>query len=148
MQSGRDPRQGGIYVVKYFIKRIFRSIITLFLIITAVFILLRQMPVEGYFNTFEKMSPTQVRVGLANLGLDRPIHIQLFTFLKSMLMGDLGVSNRYRIKYPITSLIASIAVSIISSSGSSVVSLCRALPGAEIAFVSRLSYLPASLIIS
>ncbi|MDR1560691.1 MAG: ABC transporter permease [Clostridiales bacterium] len=94
-------------MTKYIIGRILRSVITLFLIITAVFILLRLMPVEGYFNNYEKMSPTQVRVGLANLGLNRPIHIQLFTFLKNILGGDLGISNRYRVKYPIIRLIAS-----------------------------------------
>ena len=92
---------------KYIIKRFLRSIITLLLIITAVFILLRQMPVEGYFNNYEKMTPTQIRVGLANLGLSKPAYSQLLTFLKSVAGGDLGISNRYRVKYPIARLIAS-----------------------------------------
>jgi len=87
--------------------RVVRSVITLLLIITAVFILLRQMPVEGYFNNYEKMTPTQVRVGLANLGLNKPVHLQLFTFLQNTLKGDLGISNRFRVKYPIVRLIAS-----------------------------------------
>jgi len=94
-------------MAKYILKRSIRSIITLTLIITAVFILLRQMPIEGYFNNYEKMSPTQVRVGLINLGLDRPVHIQLFDYIKRVLGGDLGISNRYRVKYPISRLIAS-----------------------------------------
>ena len=94
-------------MAKYIIKRFLRSIITLLLIITAVFILLRQMPVEGYFNNFDKMTPTQIRVGLTTLGLNQPVYAQLFTFLKSLARGDLGISNRYRVKYPISRLIAS-----------------------------------------
>ena len=94
-------------MIKYVVKRLTRSIITLLLIITAVFILLRQMPVEGYFNNYEKMTPTQVRVGLTTLGLDKPVYAQLLSFLKNLVRGDLGVSNRYRVKYPIGRLIAS-----------------------------------------
>ncbi|MDR1914183.1 MAG: ABC transporter permease, partial [Clostridiales bacterium] len=94
-------------MAKYIIKRFLRSIITLTLIVTAVFILLRQMPIEGYFNTFEKMSPAQIRVGLANMGLDKPVHTQLLSFIGNVFKGDLGISNRYRVKYPISKLIVS-----------------------------------------
>ena len=94
-------------MLKYVVKRFIRSIVTLLLIITAVFVLLRQMPIEGYFNNYEKMTPTQVRVGLANLGLNKPVHSQLLSFLQGVVKGDLGISNRYRVKYPIMKLIAS-----------------------------------------
>jgi ABC-type dipeptide/oligopeptide/nickel transport system permease component len=93
--------------VKYIIKRVLRSVVTLFIIIVAVFVLLRLMPIEGYFNNYDKLTPTQIRVGLSNLGLDRPIHVQIINFLKSLARGDLGVSNKYRVNYPITKLIAS-----------------------------------------
>ena len=39
---------------KYLAKRIGRSILTLFIIVTLVFCLLRLMPVEGYFANYEK----------------------------------------------------------------------------------------------
>jgi oligopeptide transport system permease protein len=93
-------------MIRYIIKRLLRSIITLLFIITIVFILLRYMPVEGYFNNYEKMSQTQIEVGLKTLGLDKPVYIQLTNFVKGVLHGDLGVSNRYRQKYPIVKLIA------------------------------------------
>ena len=98
--------KGGGTILKYIMKRLLRSIITLFLIVTAVFILLRRMPVEGYFNNFEKMGPSQIRAGLANLGLDKPVPVQLAKFYGGILKGDLGVSNRYRQKYPIVKLLA------------------------------------------
>ena len=93
-------------MIKYIFKRVGRSLLTLLLIIAAVFVLLRKMPIEGYFNNYEKMTPTQVRVGLANLGLDKPIPAQFTAFLKNMLKGDLGLSHKYRVNYPISSLIA------------------------------------------
>ena len=43
-------------MVQYLAKRIGRSVLTLFIIVTLVFCLLRLMPVEGYFANYEKMS--------------------------------------------------------------------------------------------
>ena len=45
---------------KYLAKRIGRSILTLFIIVTLVFCLLRLMPVEGYFANYEKMTEAQI----------------------------------------------------------------------------------------
>ena len=41
-------------MVQYLAKRIGRSILTLFVIVTLVFCLLRLMPVEGYFANYVK----------------------------------------------------------------------------------------------
>ena len=47
---------------KYILKRLVHSLITLCIVITIVLLLLRKMPIEGYFNNYEKMSQTrQVR---------------------------------------------------------------------------------------
>ena len=53
-------------MLKYLAKRIFRSLITLFIVITIVFSLLRLMPVEGYFDNFDKMSEEQLERELEN----------------------------------------------------------------------------------
>lgn len=90
----------------YILKRTGRSLLTLLLIISAVFVLLRLMPIEGYFPNYEKMTPTQIRVGLANQGLDKPIPQQLYKFITNTLKGDLGKSNKYRVNYPIKDIIA------------------------------------------
>ena len=92
-------------MLRYIINRTLRSLLTLFIVVSLVFILLRQMPVEGYFNNFDKLTETQIRVGLENLGLNSPVHIQLLRFYGNALKGDLGVSNKYRVGYPISELI-------------------------------------------
>lgn len=92
-------------MLKYTLKRLGRSVITLIIIITVVFILLRFMPIEGYFLNYEKMTPTQVETGLRNLGLKDPLLVQLGRFLGQLLQGDLGISHKYRINASITSII-------------------------------------------
>ena len=64
-------------MLKYLAKRIGRSLITLFFIISLVFCLMRQMPVEGYFTNYDKLTAAQVQAGIAQLGLDKPLPVQL-----------------------------------------------------------------------
>ena len=93
-------------MLKYSLKRLFSSLLTLLIIISVVFILLRQMPIEGYFDNFDKMEPEAINAKLDQLGLNDPIPVQLFNFLKGVLHGDLGTSARYSVGAPITGLIA------------------------------------------
>lgn len=90
----------------YLLKRILRSFVTLFIVCTIVFCLLRLMPIEGYFNNFEKMTPEQIERGLRTRGLKDPLHIQLKRFYIELLHGDLGKSNRYRPGVDITEILA------------------------------------------
>lgn len=91
---------------KYLLKRIVSSVLTLLIILTVVFILLRQMPVEGYFDNYDKMDEGMVAAGLAKLGLDQPLYKQLLSFFKRLLQGDLGTSSRYSVGVPIADIIA------------------------------------------
>ena len=93
-------------MLKYALKRIGRSMITLVIILTVLFAMLQVMPVEGYFNNYEKMSPQQIELGLRELGLTDPIYVQVFRFVKNLFTGDLGVSHRYRENVPITTILA------------------------------------------
>lgn len=93
-------------MLKYTAKRLASSLITLCIIITVVFVLLRQMPIEGYFDNFEKADAATINAKLEQLGLNDPIPVQLWDFFKGMLHGDLGVSSRYSAGASITSLIA------------------------------------------
>ena len=77
-------------MAKYIFKRLLRSLLTLFIIVTIVFSLLRLMPIEGYFQNFEKMSAVQVELGLKELGLDKPLPAQLLDFYSDLLHGDLA----------------------------------------------------------
>lgn len=91
----------------YSLKRLGRALITLVILITIVFILVRAMPEEGYFSNYEKMSPQQIEVGLRKMGLKDPLYVQVGKFIYNALRGDLGTSYRYRINAKITDIISS-----------------------------------------
>ena len=67
-------------MAQYLIKRILRSFVTLFIGITIVFCLLRLMPIEGYFNNFDKLTQEQINRQLDSMGLNDPIIVQLGRF--------------------------------------------------------------------
>lgn len=117
-------------MAKYLGKRFLRSFITLFIILSIVFILVRQMPIEGYFSNIDKMTDAQIAEGISYLGLDQPMHIQLFNFFKGLITeGDLGTSHVYRNNVPVTEILApKIPISIKLGSLSLLVSLCIGLP--------------------
>ena len=93
-------------MAKYIIKRVARSLITMFIIITILFSLLRLMPVEGYFENYDKMTDVQIQSKLDLLGLTDPLPKQLVRFYGQILHGDLGTSNKYRIGVSINEIIA------------------------------------------
>ncbi|MBQ8815724.1 MAG: ABC transporter permease [Lachnospiraceae bacterium] len=116
-------------MLQYLAKRFGRSIISLFIIISVVFILLRQMPIEGYFPNYEKMTDLQIQNGLEALGLNDPIPVQLGRFWVDLLHGDLGESITYRQKVPVTEIIAEkIPYSVKLGSMAIVVSLLAGIP--------------------
>ena len=94
-------------VLAYLGKRILRSVLTLFIILCVVFILVRQMPLEGYFPNFQKMSEEQLKNGIHQMGLDQPMVVQLYNFFKNLILhGDLGTSRIYRNNVPVTEILA------------------------------------------
>ncbi|NLY86088.1 MAG: ABC transporter permease [Tissierellia bacterium] len=113
-------------MLKYSIKRLFQSLLTLFIIVTVVFLLMRLLPEEGYFgDAYEKLDEAQREAILTSMGLRDPIHIQLINFYKNLLKGDLGESITFRPRVPVMEIIkdkvpyslyfglASIAISLI-----------------------------------
>ena len=92
-------------MLKYSLKRLARALLTLVILITIIIGLLQLMPIEGYFNNYEKMSPALIESGLREMGLKDPLYVQVGRDLKNLLQGDLGVSRRYRVNAPITDII-------------------------------------------
>ncbi len=92
-------------MLKYSLKRLASSLITLCIIITVVFVLLRQMPIEGYFDNFEKADAATINAKLEQLGLNDPIPVQLWNFFVNLFHGDLGTSARYSAGASITDII-------------------------------------------
>lgn len=89
----------------YIGRRLARCLLTLFIIATVVFLLLRQMPVEGYFQNYDKLTESQIADGLHQMGLDRPLPEQLLRFYRSLLRLDFGLSRVYRAGVPIDEIL-------------------------------------------
>jgi len=116
-------------MLKYILKRTLRSLLTLFIILTIVFVLVRQMPISGYFPNFEKMNAAQIQNGLHEMKLDLPMHEQLYHFFKALLQGDLGLSRIYRNNVPVAQILApKIPVSIQLGCLSILVAMCLGIP--------------------
>ncbi len=90
---------------KYMLRRLVRSMITLFLVVFIVFSLLRLMPIEGYFPNYEKLTVEQIEAGLKNMGLLDPLPVQFFRYVKDMLHGDLGYSRTYMANVLVTDIL-------------------------------------------
>ncbi len=93
-------------MLRYLLIRLARALGSLLLVVIIVFCLLRLMPVEGYFQNYDDMTPTQIENAKQKLGLADPLPTQLAHFFTQLAHGDLGVSLRYRVNYPILKIIA------------------------------------------
>lgn len=92
--------------MKYTLKRLLRSLLTLVIVVTVVFLLMRMMPIEGYFGTgYDKLDEIQKTTKLKNLGLLDPWYIQLKNFYTDIIQGDFGESITYRPKVAITKIL-------------------------------------------
>lgn len=93
---------------KYILKRIFQSIISIALVVICVFLLLRLMPVSGFFTRDDYINMTeQMRNAyLKSIGVfDNPF-VQLKNFVVNLFHGDLGRSITVYPKMKITEILA------------------------------------------
>lgn len=88
---------------KYLIKRIAISILTLLVILLLLFLMLEYMP-GSPFND-EKLTVDQLALLNQKYGLDKPVFIRFFNYVKNMLTGDFGVSYSISKNTPISALL-------------------------------------------
>ena len=80
-------------MARYILKRFIVSLLTVLVLVTTVFILIRLLPGDPFVS--EKMTP-EVRANMmAYYGFDKPIHVQYFRYISNLLRGDLGLSLKY-----------------------------------------------------
>ncbi|MDP2791409.1 MAG: ABC transporter permease [Rectinemataceae bacterium] len=92
---------------RYILKRFGQSLVTLFIVVSVVFLLMRLLPLEGYFGDgYDKLSEEQRMAVLDRMGLLDPWYAQLGTFYTKLAKGDLGTSIIYRRDIPVTEVIA------------------------------------------
>ena len=96
-------------MAKYIIKRLLQGIVTLFIVSTLVFILMRALPTDYFFTETQlmKYTPEQKQAALEAAGLTDPIVVQLKDYYVRVLQGDLGISRRIQSGVPVTQLIGS-----------------------------------------
>ncbi len=88
---------------KYIMKRVMISVITLLVILLVLFLMLELMP-GSPFND-EKLNDAQRAILNAKYGLDQPIMVRFFNYIKAMLSGDFGVSYTISKNTAITALL-------------------------------------------
>lgn len=89
---------------KFILKRIFYMILTLFLIATITFFLMKLLPGSPYSNE-ENLTDAQLQIMNARYGLDKPVIVQYLVYLGGLVRGDLGMSFQYN--STVTNLLAS-----------------------------------------
>lgn len=89
-------------MTRYILGRLGRALITMFLVLSIVFLLMRLLPVDGYFEgRSDQMSETVKKSILSELGLLDPWYKQLYNFWRKLILeGDLGKSIVLRKNVP------------------------------------------------
>ena len=94
-------------MLRYVLRRLGQSAVTVFIVITVVFLLMRMLPAEAYFEeNYDKLTPEQRENILRSMGLLDPWYVQLQRFYRDLLRLDLGKSVVYRPKVPITTILS------------------------------------------
>ncbi|MFC1758442.1 ABC transporter permease [Planctomycetota bacterium] len=103
---------------QFIVRRTIELVATMFVIITVSFFLIRLAPGSPFAS--EREVPEEVLEQMnARYGLDKPLTVQYFNYVKNLLRGDLGPSMKYpqrsvneiiAIGFPVTLLVALVAL--------------------------------------
>ena len=86
-------------VIRYIVKRLVLAVPTLLGVLVASFLIVHMVPGDPVAVVMFGANPTpeQLVEMRAQLGLDRPLHVQFFDYLRDVLRGDFGQSiQRHR----------------------------------------------------
>ena len=105
-------------MVRYILKRLLQTLLVLFLVVTLVFVLLRGIGDPTKLLISPEATPGQLENLQHILGLDQPLYVQYFNYLKEIFTGDFGNSFYYaqpvldliKQHLPATLLLAGVAI--------------------------------------
>lgn len=89
---------------RYILRRVALMAVTLFIIISVTFLLVQFLPGSPFANE-ELLTETQLALLYEKYGLNEPIHIQYFNYIRNVLKGDFGVSFQFN-NIPVTQILA------------------------------------------
>ena len=93
-------------MLRYIRKRFFKGFITFFISVSLTFLILRLMPGDPTTMLIDPRMTEEARLRLLqDFGLDKPLTVQYFLYLKHLVHGDLGMSFIY--KQPVSKIIMS-----------------------------------------
>ena len=81
-------------MARYIVKRVIYALLTLFVLITLVFFMMRMLPGDPFLGD-KAISATAMANMNAKYGLDKPVFIQYLMYMGNCLRGDLGISITY-----------------------------------------------------
>jgi peptide/nickel transport system permease protein len=91
-------------MLQYLIKRLLRGLATLLISVTLTFLILRLMPGNPADVVADPHMTEEVRQAiLRDFGLNMPLHIQYFVYLRQLLAGNFGIS--FRSLQPVTKIL-------------------------------------------
>ena len=79
---------------RYIIKRVAYALLTLFVLISLTFFMMRMLPGDPFLGD-KAVAPAILANMQAKYGLDKPVFIQYITYIGNCLRGDLGISIVY-----------------------------------------------------
>lgn len=82
-------------MLKYVMRRIIYMIITLWVIVTATFFLMKLLPGDPFGDKVMKLTPANYAILKAQYGLDKPEWQQYLKYIGNVAQGDLGVSYQF-----------------------------------------------------
>ncbi|MBW1605283.1 oligopeptide ABC transporter permease [Lactobacillus sp. Sy-1] len=81
-------------MVKYLSKRVFYLVLTLFIVTTITFFMMKLMPGTPLTNQ-EKLSPSEIHTIYQQYGLDKPVWQQYLNYLGGAVTGNFGTSFQF-----------------------------------------------------
>ena len=82
-------------MLRYVVRRLFASVLTVIVLITIAFALMHAMPGGPFSPAEERKTPPAVLAAIeAKYGLDRPVWEQYISYWNDLLRGDLGISYK------------------------------------------------------
>ncbi|WP_323090206.1 ABC transporter permease [Allobaculum sp. JKK-2023] len=89
--------------IRYIVRRLLISIVTLLVIVFVLFMMLKLMPGTPFND--EKLTEAQKAQIYAAYGLDKPVFTQFLTYVANMLKGDFGISYAIKRNMPVSALV-------------------------------------------
>ncbi len=81
-------------MIRYIIKRLVYAVLTLFVLISLTFFMMRKLPGNPFIGD-KTVSATAMANMNAKYGLDKPVFVQYLMYMGNCLRGDLGISITY-----------------------------------------------------